>query len=43
MVSAGECHTAALKKDGSLWAWGSNEYDKLGDDSAWKETPQKIW
>jgi len=24
-------HTMAIKTDGSLWAWGSNEYGQLGD------------
>ncbi len=30
-VAAGGAHTVALKADGSLWAWGSNEYGQLGD------------
>ena len=30
-VSAGDNHTMAIKTDGTLWAWGSNEYGKLGD------------
>ena len=29
-VSAGDTHTVALKTDGSLWAWGWNEYGQLG-------------
>ncbi|MDR0791285.1 MAG: putative Ig domain-containing protein [Methanomassiliicoccaceae archaeon] len=29
-VSAGGWHTAAIKTDGSLWAWGSNSYGQLG-------------
>ena len=24
-------HTVAIKKDGTLWAWGRNEYGRLGD------------
>jgi alpha-tubulin suppressor-like RCC1 family protein len=31
IVSAGEQHTLALKTDGSLWAWGSNEHGQLGN------------
>ncbi len=29
-VSAGGTHSLALKTDGSLWAWGDNEYGQLG-------------
>ena len=32
-VSNGEEHIVALKSDGSLWAWGNNEYGQLGDGS----------
>jgi alpha-tubulin suppressor-like RCC1 family protein/fibronectin type 3 domain-containing protein len=31
MVSVGGGHTLALRSDGSVWAWGSNEYGQLGD------------
>jgi len=30
-VSAGGGHTVAIRKDGSLWAWGNNEFGQLGD------------
>ena len=30
-ISAGEDHAVALKKDGSLWAWGFNTTGQLGD------------
>jgi subtilisin family serine protease/PKD repeat protein len=30
-VEAGGNHTAALKTDGTLWAWGYNAYGQLGD------------
>jgi len=32
-VSAGEDHTVAVKQDGTVWAWGSNNSGKLGDDT----------
>jgi alpha-tubulin suppressor-like RCC1 family protein len=30
-VSAGNCHTAAIKTSGQLWAWGLNGCGRLGD------------
>ncbi|WP_447636918.1 T9SS type A sorting domain-containing protein [Flavobacterium microcysteis] len=30
-ISSGLDHTLALKTDGTLWAWGDNEYGELGD------------
>ncbi|GHV05103.1 hypothetical protein FACS1894217_01450 [Clostridia bacterium] len=30
-VAAGENHMLALLDDGSVWAWGSNEYGQVGD------------
>lgn len=33
MVSAGNNHSLALRNDGTVWAWGGNEYGQLGDDS----------
>ena len=31
MVSTGWGHTVAIKKDGTLWAWGYNGAGQLGD------------
>jgi len=30
-VAAGDSHAVAIKADGSLWAWGHNEYGQLGN------------
>jgi alpha-tubulin suppressor-like RCC1 family protein len=30
-VAAGDNHTLALKQDGTVWAWGANQYSQLGD------------
>ena len=32
-VSVGKNHTLALKKDGTVWAWGRNDYGQLGQGS----------
>ena len=32
-VSVGGFHTLAIKKDGSLWSWGSNTLGQLGDNT----------
>ncbi|WP_374352871.1 RCC1 domain-containing protein, partial [Chitinimonas sp.] len=32
-IAAGLNHNLALKPDGSLWAWGNNEYGQVGDGS----------
>jgi probable HAF family extracellular repeat protein len=32
-VAAGSDHSLALKKDGTVWAWGRNQYGEIGDGS----------
>jgi alpha-tubulin suppressor-like RCC1 family protein len=32
-VAGGEMHTAAIKTDGTLWAWGLNSSGQLGDNT----------
>ena len=38
-VSAGEEHTVALKNNGTVWAWGSNEFGQLGDGEVVPQLP----
>jgi alpha-tubulin suppressor-like RCC1 family protein len=39
-VACGYYHTAAIKTDGTLWAWGFNVYGNLGtNDTATRTTP----
>jgi alpha-tubulin suppressor-like RCC1 family protein len=30
-IAAGKLHTLAIKSDGTLWAWGKNDYGQLGN------------
>lgn len=42
-VIAGGYHSIGLKTDGTLWAWGSNNYGQLGDGTTiGKNTPTQI-
>ena len=39
----GNSHSMALKSDGTLWSWGSNQDDQLGDGSIFsRSTPKQI-
>ena len=40
MVSTNEDYTLALKSDGTVWAWGNNDYSRLGRKTVpdWKPT-----
>jgi alpha-tubulin suppressor-like RCC1 family protein len=41
-ITSGFAHTLALKKDGTRWAWGQNEYGQLGcGDFTNKTSPEK--
>ncbi|WP_447637662.1 RCC1 domain-containing protein [Flavobacterium microcysteis] len=42
-IAAGGLHTIAIKTDGTLWAWGQNNYGQLGDGTTVdKNTPVQI-
>jgi hypothetical protein len=42
-IAGGSGYSVVVKSDGSLWAWGGNEYGGLGDGSFTKrDTPVKI-
>ena len=42
-LSGGEQHNAALKNDGTVWAWGNDQNDQLGDGGgANKKTPIQV-
>ena len=32
-IAAGRDHSVAVKSDGTVWTWGSNQYGQLGDNS----------
>lgn len=38
-VSCGASHTVAVKTDGSLWVWGSNEFGELGSSTGNAKVP----
>lgn len=37
-LAAGDRHTLALKNDGTVWAWGNNDYGQLGDGTTTTRT-----
>ncbi len=42
-ISAGSGHTAALKSDGTVWAWGYNSEGQLGDGTTTdKHSPVQV-
>jgi uncharacterized repeat protein (TIGR02543 family) len=38
-VASGSNHSLALKNDGTVWAWGSNQYGQLGNNSTNSANP----
>jgi alpha-tubulin suppressor-like RCC1 family protein len=41
-VSVGGDHTAAVKRDGTLWTWGSNASGQLGMVATSRQSPQRV-
>lgn len=42
-VAAGNSHSIALKKDGTVWSWGGNSFGQLGDGSSRNSSiPQQV-
>ncbi len=42
-ISAGEGHALALKRDGTVWAWGKNDVGELGDGGTTeRNTPVQV-
>ena len=42
-LAAGGTHSLALKSDGTVWAWGHNDYGQLGDGSTTnRSTPVQV-
>ena len=41
-IAAGSGHTVAIKRDGTLWAWGYNGDGQLGDGTLYKLSPIEI-
>jgi len=42
-VAAGSSHTVALRRDGTVWAWGQNEQGQLGDGTTRdRSTPVQV-
>ncbi len=37
-VAAGAVHSLGIKTDGTLWAWGANDFGQLGDGTTIKKT-----
>jgi alpha-tubulin suppressor-like RCC1 family protein len=40
-VAASEVHTVALKRDGTIWAWGDNRYGQLGTGNTFSSATAK--
>ena len=43
-IAGGRGHTIALRRDGTVWAWGANSFSQVGDGTTWKDrlTPVQV-
>ena len=41
-AAAGSGHTVAVRADGTLWAWGNNDFGQLGNGGATPNTPTQV-
>jgi alpha-tubulin suppressor-like RCC1 family protein len=44
-IAGGDWHSLALKQDGTVWAWGDNEYSQLGNETypyTYSNVPVKV-
>ena len=41
-ISTGDSHICAIKTDGTLWCWGTNNYGQLGTGSGNKTSPTQV-
>ena len=42
-IAAGMYHTLALKSDGTVWAWGSNDHGQLGNSSVSAQSASPVF
>ncbi|MBN2723749.1 MAG: hypothetical protein JXR95_06735 [Deltaproteobacteria bacterium] len=41
-LSLGEYHSCSLKKDGTIWCWGKNNFGQTGCEECTCKTPEKV-
>jgi len=41
-VTGGNLHSLAIRRDGTVWSWGSDDFGQLGDDSRFAGQPTPV-